>query len=99
MNSASPVLSALKSGRSARFSLDDEDDSRATVPCFAIPAGEPVKQAAVRMPSVGDPGLLVLLEQIVERLDREVLHGAVLLEGEHAQLPMGGGVGNGTMGR
>ena len=44
------------------------------------------------MPSVGDPGLPVLLEQIVERLDREVLHGAVLFEGEHAQLPMGGGV-------
>ena len=44
------------------------------------------------MPSVGDPGLPELLEQIVKRLDREVLHGAVLLEGEHAQLPMGGGV-------
>ena len=43
-----------------------------------------VKQATVRARSVGDPGFPVLLEQIVEHLDREVLHGSVLLEREHA---------------
>ena len=39
---------ALKSDRSARISLDDEDDPRATVPCFAIRAGEQHGQAGPR---------------------------------------------------
>ena len=41
---------APESGRSDRFSAENEDGSYSRVPCFAIRAGEPVKQVAVRSP-------------------------------------------------